>query len=138
MMTTKNFYFISQLFHVMKTFFRFRWCAHHRRGRGNSENVLPPPPTRGVGLGGPPGGDSPGGGAGPLCPLRARGGGVGTGGPPGGCQNTPFFSEKPPPLRSKNSPLILKFSQKSVFFQLVQKIEILHFLTPPPQKCALF
>ena len=97
-----------------------------------------PPPPGGWAWGVPPGGDSPGGGAGPLCPLRARGGCVGTGGPPRGGQNTPFFSEKPPPFEVQKFAFNFEMSQKSVFFQVVQKIEILHFLTPPPQKCALF
>ena len=112
-------------------------CTPPPRTRQQRKCAVPPPP-RGVGLGGPPGGDSPGGGAGPLCPLRARGGGVGTGGPPRGGRNTPFFSEKTPPLRSKNSPLILKFSQKKCVFSTCPKNRNFALFDPPTPKMFTF
>ena len=96
MMTTKNFYFISQLFHVTKTFFRFRWCAHHRRGRGNSENVLYPPHPGGWAWGVPPGGTPPEGVRGPCAPSAREGGVWVRGVPPGGVKIPPFSVKNPP------------------------------------------
>ena len=136
-MTTKNFYFISQLFHVMKTFFRFRWCAHHRRGRGNSENVLYPPPTPGGGPGGSPRGGLPRRGCGaPVPPPRARGG-CGYGGSPRGVSKYPLFQWKTPPFEVQKFAFNFEiFTKKCVFSTCPKNRNFALFDPPTPKMCT--